>query len=180
VEVRRLLGAKAAPKPARGIEGLRAPLVGRDNELEEIRQTIGSLQAGEGSVLAILGEAGLGKSRLIAETRALIPANITWAEGRALSYSAGMSYWLVRELILSLLKVPADTALAEIAAALKRNLNGDSAVYPYLARLLELPLDAATEEQLKFLSGEALQSRILEAFRDFVRSRAQQQPLVLV
>jgi class 3 adenylate cyclase len=180
VEVRRLLGAKAAPKPTRGIEGLRAPLVGRDNELEEIRQTIGSLQAGEGSVLAILGEAGLGKSRLIAETRALIPANITWAEGRALSYSAGMSYWLVRELILSLLKVPADTALAEIAAALKRNLNGDSAVYPYLARLLELPLDAATEEQLKFLSGEALQSRILEAFRDFVRSRAQQQPLVLV
>jgi class 3 adenylate cyclase/energy-coupling factor transporter ATP-binding protein EcfA2 len=180
VEVHRLLGAKAAPKPTRGIEGLRAPLVGRDDELEEIRQTIGSLQAGEGSVLAILGEAGLGKSRLIAEMRALIPANITWAEGRALSYSAGMSYWLVRELILSLLKVPADTALAEIAAALKRNLNGDPAVYPYLARLLELPLEAAIEEQLKFLSGEALQSRILEAFRDFVRSRAGQQPLVLV
>jgi len=179
-EVHRLLGAKAVPKPTRGIEGLRAPLVGRDGELEEIRQTIGSLEAGQGSVLAILGEAGLGKSRLIAETRALTPVNVTWAEGRALSYAAGMSYWLARELVLSLLNVPADTALAEIAAALKRNLNGDPAVYPYLARLLELPMDAATEEQVKFLSGEALQSRILEAFRDFVRSHAQQQPLILV
>ena len=54
-------------------------------------------------MLAILGEAGLGKSRLIAETRALLPAKVTWAEGRALSYTAGMSYWLAREILLSLL-----------------------------------------------------------------------------
>ena len=48
--------------------------------------------------MAILAEAGLGKSRLIAETRRLLPANVTWAEGRALSFTAGMSYWLAREI----------------------------------------------------------------------------------
>ena len=92
LEVHRLIGAKVVPKSTRGIEGLRAPLVGRDKELEEIRRALANLGAGQGSTVAILAEAGLGKSRLIAETRRLLPANVTWAEGRALSFTAGMSF----------------------------------------------------------------------------------------
>jgi class 3 adenylate cyclase len=99
VEVHRLLGAKVAPRSTRGIEGLRAPLVGRAEELEEIRRALADLGDGQGSMLAILAEAGLGKSRLIAETRALLPANVKWAEGRALSFTAGMSYWLARDCV---------------------------------------------------------------------------------
>ena len=82
VEVSRLLGAKPVPKPMRGIEGLRAPLIGRRGELTEIRKAISDLELGRGSMLAILGEAGLGKSRLIAETRVLLPENVTWARPR--------------------------------------------------------------------------------------------------
>ena len=180
VEVHRLLGAKVAPKSTRGIEGLRAPLVGRDNELEEIRRAVADLRDGQGSILAILAEAGLGKSRLIAEARALLPANVTWAEGRALSFTAGMSYWLAREIVLSLLNVKPEAAQSEIAAALQKSLEGQSELYPFLARLLELPMDAATEERVKFLSSEALRSGILDALRGYVRRRAQREPLVLV
>jgi len=180
VEVHRLLGAKVAPKSTRGIEGLRAPLVGRDEELEEIRRTLADLADGQGSMLAILAEAGLGKSRLIAETRALLPANVMWAEGRALSFTAGMSYWLAREIVLSLLNVKPDAAQSEIAAALQKSLDRQSEIYPFLARLLELPMDAATEERVKFLSSEALRSGILEGLRGYVRHRAQREPLVLV
>ena len=50
---------------------------------------------------------------------------------------------------------------------------------PYFARMLELPMQAAEEERVKYLTGEALQLRILEAVRDLVRSRALQQPLIL-
>ena len=53
VQVHRLLGAKAAPKSTRGIEGLRAPLIGRDKELNEIRQALAALGQGRGSTLAI-------------------------------------------------------------------------------------------------------------------------------
>jgi class 3 adenylate cyclase len=180
VEVRRLLRAKAIPKPTRGIEGLRSPLIGRDDELKEISKAFADLERGKGSMLAILGEAGLGKSRLIAETRALLPANVTWAEGRALSYSAGMSYWLAREIVLSLLNVKAAAAQSEITAALQKSLDGQSEIYPFLARLLELPMDAAMEERVKFLSSEALRSGILEALRGYVHRRAQRDPLVLV
>ena len=73
-------------------------------------------------MLAILAEAGLGKSRLISETRALLPANVKWAEGRALSFTAGMSYWLAREIVLSLLNVKPEAAQSEIAAALQKKL----------------------------------------------------------
>jgi len=177
VEVHRLLGAKTAPKSSRGIEGLRAPMVGRDKELEEIRCALSDLGRGQGSMLAILGEAGLGKSRLIAETRALLPAKVTWAEGRALSYTAGMSYWLAREILLSLLGAKTE---AEIAPALRNSLNGHSALYPFLARLLELPIEPAVEEQIRFLSSEALRSRMLEALRNYIRARAEREPLILV
>ncbi|PYL46246.1 MAG: hypothetical protein DMF40_13145 [Verrucomicrobia bacterium] len=177
VEVHRLLSAKTAPKSIRGIEGLRAPLVGRDEELEEIRCALADLDRGQGSMLAILGEAGLGKSRLIAETRALLPAKVTWAEGRALSYTVGMSYWLAREILLSLLGAKAE---AEIASALRNSLNEQADLYPFLARLLELPIEAAAEEQIKFLSSEALRSRMLEALRNYVRARAEREPLILV
>ena len=177
VEVHRLLGAKPVPKSTRGIEGLRAPLVGRDEELNKIREALTALGQGQGSTLAILGEAGLGKSRLIAETRALLPAKVTWAEGRALSYTTGMSYWLAREILLSLLGAKAE---AEIATALRNKLNGKESFYPFLTRLLELPMDAAAEEQVKFLSSEMLRSRILEALCGYVHDCAQRSPLVLV
>src|SRR5438552_13701478 len=153
VDVRRLLRAKAVPKPMRAIEGLRAPLIGRDDEIDEIRKAIADLERGRGSMLAILGEAGLGKSRLIAETRALLPANVTWAEGRALSFTAGMRYWLARGIVLSLLNVKPEAAQSEVAAALQKSLDGQSEIYPFLARLLELPMGAATEERVKFLSS---------------------------
>src|SRR5438105_13569650 len=179
VEVHRLLGAKVAPKSTRGIEGLRAPVVGRDEELEEIRRALADLADGQGSTVAILAEAGLGKSRLIAETRALLPANVTWAEGRALSFTAGMSYWLARGIVLSLLNVKPEAAQSEVAAALQKSLDGQSEIYPFLARLLELPMGAATGERVKFLSSEALRSGILEALGGYVRRRARQAPLVL-
>ena len=185
VQVYRLTGLKPAPKSPRGIEGLRASLVGRDAELEEIRSVLVKLQRGRGSILAIVGEAGLGKSRLVAEARALSPATVSWAEGRALSYCSGMSYWLAREVLRSILDVKADAPRSKMDAALRSSLDQDLRekiveVYPYLGRLLEIPMAEAMEERVKFLTSEALQGRILQAFYDYVRARAHRQPLVLV
>ncbi|MBA2586708.1 MAG: AAA family ATPase [Chthoniobacterales bacterium] len=182
VEVYRLTGLKAAPKTMRGIQGLHAPLVGRDRELAMTREAVAALGRGEGSVLAIVGEAGLGKSRLLAEARALAAPNIRWAEGRALSYTSSMSYWLAREIMLDLLRLSAIASPGEIGDALRRSgdEHGDAGLFPYLASMLALPLDGAEEERVKFLSGEALQARILSAVRDYVRGRAAKEPLVLV
>jgi class 3 adenylate cyclase/tetratricopeptide (TPR) repeat protein len=183
LRVHRLVAAKKTVTRERGIRGLRAPLTGRDHEFHQIRASIQRLQTGRGCLVTIVGEAGLGKSRLIAEARSIVPANTTWAEGRALSYTSGRSLSVARELMFSLLGLVSDSPNVT-AAALRQHLETQSPIaaansYPYLARLLELPLDSGAQEQVALLSGEALQTRMFESFRDYVHHRAQQ-PLVLV
>ena len=92
----RLLGLKAVPDSERGIADLHSPVVGRDAEFRQIRTALHALQAGKGSAIAIVGEAGLGKSRLVAEARRTLPAGMTWAEGHGLSHTADIGYWVAR------------------------------------------------------------------------------------
>jgi class 3 adenylate cyclase len=65
-----------------------APLVGRDAELERLARTRDDLLAGRGQVLLVLGDAGIGKTRLIGELRGLVGDSVTWLEGDCLSYGA--------------------------------------------------------------------------------------------
>lgn len=76
VEAFRVLGLKADPIRFRAVQGVGAPLVGRDRELKIITDAIDQVREGRGHIISIIGEAGLGKSRLIAEAQ---------------------NYWLARE-----------------------------------------------------------------------------------
>jgi hypothetical protein len=53
-------------------------------------------------------------------------------------------------------------------------------IYPYLARILEVPTRGAAATQLSGLTPQALQQRMLEAFGECIRARARERPLVLV
>jgi class 3 adenylate cyclase len=182
VEVHRLIGLKKAPGATRSIESLRAPLIGRQSELAEIKSAFRKLRNGVGTILAIVGEAGLGKSRLIAD--AFRWTDIPWAEGRALAYTEGINYWTARDLLRALLGTNTDAAQEEIGQALRSSIEQTASermneIYPYLGRLLEVPLAAETEEQLKVVTAEALQTRILRAFQDYIRARAARGALTL-
>ncbi len=63
----RVTGIKAHPERFRGIGGVSAPLVGRDTELAQLRAIVDGLRQGRGQIVCLIGEAGLGKSRLLAE-----------------------------------------------------------------------------------------------------------------
>ena len=52
----------AQPEKARGIEGLRAALTGRDDEFARSRQALEQTRQGEGQIVSLIGEAGVGKS----------------------------------------------------------------------------------------------------------------------
>jgi ABC-type oligopeptide transport system substrate-binding subunit len=147
----RLAAAYPHPPP------MRSPLVGRQIELNALVAAIGRLTEGCGGIVTITGEAGIGKSRLMAEARRAVPVQrimthalqpIQWLEGRCFSYTAA-AYQLWRDLLRSALKLPAD-ATAETAAralwAWVAELRPDRCVelYPPLARLLVLPV-AATD-----------------------------------
>ena len=180
----RLLGLKAAPKASRGIEGLHADLVGRDREVNELRVAVGELRQGRGGVVAVVGEAGLGKSRLIIESLREFAADLPQAEGRALSHTTGMNYWMAGGILRALAGAEENAAPERLASALRTGVEEAlpktvEEVYPYLARALKIPLQSSMEERVKFLTSEALHDRILRAFQDYVSARARREPLIL-
>jgi hypothetical protein len=67
VNAYRVMGVKAERESTRGIVGLTSPLVGRANELSILQGRMDEVLDGRGQIVAVIGEAGLGKSRLIAE-----------------------------------------------------------------------------------------------------------------
>ena len=72
VNAYRVLGRKTQPGRVRGIEGLRAPLVGRGQETSRLLMAFDHTMRGRGQIVCLLGEAGLGKTRLIGELRTTV------------------------------------------------------------------------------------------------------------
>ncbi|MGA7226726.1 MAG: adenylate/guanylate cyclase domain-containing protein [Acidimicrobiia bacterium] len=86
-------------------EALEPPFVGRSNELRLLKDLLGSV-ASESRVrlVSILGEAGIGKSRLVWEFQKYIDGlveTVYWHEGRSPAYGDGVTFWAVAEMIKS-------------------------------------------------------------------------------
>jgi class 3 adenylate cyclase len=188
-------GPKTTPGKLRGLAGLESPMVGRDAELAALRQLGVALQAGAtaGGVALIVGEPGLGKTRLISEWKMALASLISntqcplkWAEGHCLSYGQGLAYHLLLDLLRSLIGVQATASEHETRAALLQMMDdlgaGDSMVevYPYLGHLLSLQLDGEALERVRVLDPQALQVRYLAALRQLFRAQAARGPLVLI
>jgi AAA ATPase domain len=89
IETYEVLAPKTVPGRVRGLEDVTSLLVGRDAEVQVLREKLKGLLAGQGAVVAVVGEAGQGKSRLIAEVRKLVNTapqrQVVWLEGRTIS-----------------------------------------------------------------------------------------------
>ncbi|MCP4541542.1 MAG: AAA family ATPase [Chloroflexi bacterium] len=99
LQIYRLVGLKTEPGHVRGLEtkGISSPLVGRDTEFMALNACIERLMNGQGGIVSVIGEAGVGKSRLMAEIRDTASAiPLTWLEGRTLSFGQTISYWRYR------------------------------------------------------------------------------------
>src|ERR687883_409186 len=62
-----VLSPRVVPGKVRGLEGLTSPLVGRAAEFKLVNDKLNEVREGRGAFVAVIGEAGLGKSRLLAE-----------------------------------------------------------------------------------------------------------------
>ncbi len=162
-------------------------MVGRDAELASLLQLTTAVRAGLGRVALVMGEPGLGKTRLIAEWRAAAHAgdSLTWAEGHCLSYGQGLAYHLLQDLLHSLLGVPGSASGAETLTRLQDlsgELFGESAmdVFPYLAHLLAIPLEGAANDRIANLDPQSLQAQYLASLRRLFTTHAARRPLTLI
>jgi class 3 adenylate cyclase/tetratricopeptide (TPR) repeat protein len=97
-----------------------APFVGRERELEALNQAwVRVLEERRCELVTLLGEAGIGKSRLVAELLPTIEAEVV--SGRCLPYGEGITYWPVVEVLKQLNTLPSDS----VAASALRVLLGE-------------------------------------------------------
>ena len=178
-----LLHAKLQPDKARGVEGLFSPLVGREAERQALVANLEKLQSGKGQIDVILGEAGIGKSRLLAEIRRGEGKDLTWLEGRSFAFSRSLGYGAFLDLLRRFAGIADEDSEAEAAASLKGRLHGilpgDVESYAVLAQLLSMRLDSQETAAVSAVTGEAFRDRLFAVLERLLLTLAQQNPVVV-
>ena len=184
IETYEVVATKAVPGNVRGLKGLASPLVGRDAEYKLLNDGLNEAREGRGAFVAVIGEAGLGKSRLLAEISesAKSGPQVAWLEGRALSYGQAVTYYPWRQIIREAIGAQE----GEAPEVVREKLYRDSACATmteddskYLEVMLSVESDA-TLQAVAALEGEALVDKITEAARCYLRARADLMPTVIV
>jgi hypothetical protein len=172
-----LIGPRAEPERL-------TPLVGRREEVVVLRRCLDDLREGRGYILGLIGEAGLGKTRLVQELRAMAGEDVAWLGGRCPSYGATMAYLPVRQALRTFLGVSEGDADAAVRLRLRARIGslvGDrfDEVRPYLARLLDIRLEPEDEDKVRYLRDEDLADQINRAYGLFVEALASRGPVVV-
>src|SRR5215207_4755492 len=188
IETYEALAPRSVPGKVRGLEGegLTSPLVGRAAEFKRVSDKLNEVREGRGSFVAVIGEAGLGKSRLLAEVRKLATADteqpVAWLEGRALSYEEAVTYYPWRQVIREAI----GAKKGEAPEVVRERLRCDSGCcmmpggdVPFLEVMLSVESDA-TLKALTGLEGDALVEHITEATRGYLCASADLMPTVIV
>jgi tetratricopeptide (TPR) repeat protein len=156
--------------------------VGRDAEVEHLRRVLGQAGAGRGQVVAIVGEAGVGKSRLTYEfTHSHRVQDWLILEASSVSYGKATSYLPVIDLLKGCFKIGDRDDHREMRAkVLGRVLGLDRALEPLLPPLLAL-LDLPVEDPAwQNLDPAQRRERTLDAVKRLLLRESQGQPLLVV
>ena len=156
--------------------------VGRDAELEQLRRAQQLAGGGHGQVAAIVGEAGVGKSRLVYEfTHSHRMQGWLVLESASVSYGKATSYLPVIDLLKGYFKIQDRDDLREIREKVMGKLlaldESLKPTLPALLALLDVPVDDAAWQALD--PGQRRQ-RTLDAVRRLLLREAREQPLLLI
>ena len=156
-----------------------SPFVGRDRDLTPIQSLLIDAEKGRGVVAGIMGEPGVGKSRLLYEFRqSLAPGRVTYVEGRCLSYGNTVPYLPVVDIVRSTFGIvdidPSEMIGEKIRSGLQELAMNPNEWDPYLRQLLGVGelIDAA-------LSPEAVKARTLEVLQQICLRGSRVRPMVI-
>lgn len=184
-----------------------APLIGRYDEYNLIRQNVDKVLAGQGEIVLISGERGLGKSHLVKQVHKdlalremvfesfpsylekgrefedLNKKRVLWLRGWTSSYEQQSLFFLWQILLKSWLGIDPDESNQEILARLTtycQDLWPDQyhTYLPMLASLLSLQTDAFDEE-LSVLDAQGYQGKLFYTLREWLKVLSEKIPLIL-
>ncbi len=157
------------------------PFVGRERELELLLDGVDRSKGGRGQAFSIVSEAGVGKSRLLYEFRkAVANEDVTFLEGRCLSYSRGVAYHPVIDILKANFDIGEGDGDSDIKEKVKRGLKilgvDETSTFPYLLELLAVK-DSGIDKIP--MSPEERKNRIIEALRRIVLKGSEIRPLIM-
>jgi class 3 adenylate cyclase/tetratricopeptide (TPR) repeat protein len=157
------------------------PFVGRERELELLLDGFQRAKAGRGQAISIMSEAGVGKSRLLYEFRkAVINEDVTFLEGKCLSYSRGVAYHPVIDILRSNFNVQEgeedSTTREKVRNGLKVLGSDEATTLPYLLELLSVKESGIDKIPM---SPEGRKDRIIEALKRIVLKGSEIRPLIM-
>jgi class 3 adenylate cyclase len=157
------------------------PFVGREREFADLRDVLDQVERRQGQIVGLVGEPGLGKTRLLSEfSRSLDAGRVTYLEGHCLSYGQAISYGPVIEILrgncaLAETDSPVETAQKLRASLQELGMDAEEGT-PYLLMLLGMKEGS---EPLASLSAEAIRIRTFEMIRQMTLRGSRRRPLVL-
>ena len=172
--------ARAALRPSTAARS--TTFVNRQSDLAVLNNFLRQVESGQRQTVDIVGEPGIGKSRLLAEFRQQIASErVTWIEGRCVSYGTAIPYLLMLDLLRSncgILETDApESMIAKVRSGLERVGIDAAQDSPVLLHLLGVK-DAETAPALS--NPEAVKAKTFEIFRQVSIKLSLERPLVLV
>jgi predicted ATPase len=156
-------------------------LVGRERELALLQHGFALAQGGRGQAVSIIGDAGLGKSRLLYEfRRTLAGADYTWLEGRCHPYGAALAYLPIMDLVKQSFQIDVrdrdEDIRHKVLSGLAQHEPALEASAPSLLHLLAVETEG---DLLAGSSPEASKHQTFEALQRLVNASATHRPLIL-
>ncbi|MBI4219035.1 MAG: AAA family ATPase [Chloroflexi bacterium] len=186
VEAYRVLGVKARPGRLRGIPGIAAPLVGRDREFAQLKSAFDELVRGRGQIVCVIGEAGLGKSRLLDELRQVWTRDHGqrfWTVSHGVAYESSRPYGLFQQRMLEVFGVELDDPPAVIHRKVAEGMRAQGMPEEQIALCtiaVERIIAAKTLHEAPAVSADAIKAEIRSQMYAAWRRLPADTPAVLV
>ncbi|MGH7326113.1 MAG: AAA family ATPase [Candidatus Rokuibacteriota bacterium] len=178
----RLVGLTPRRSPLEAVgERPLSQFVGRDGELATLNDLLDKAQAGQGQIVGVVGEPGVGKSRLLYEfQRRLAGRRLTYLEGRCLSYGSAIPYLPVLDHLrgnCGIADLDPPAIVTERVRFALHEVGMEAQAAPYLLHLFGVKADP---DPLAVLTPEALKARTFEALRQMALNGSRKRPLIFV
>jgi len=156
--------------------GLVSPLVGRETEMAALRDALGEIRRGGGRIVSLVGDAGLGKTRLIEEFRKEWEtepvAGQRWTEARGQSYEQTRSYGLFRQHLLGLASATEADPLEIIRTRVADLLPAEKRADERALRTLDVFLAVESGGAAPGPEGEELRAEVHQLMRELAHGLA--------
>ncbi len=194
IQVYEVLNVRKQPLQKRGIQGLSSRMIGRTHELHILQTCFKEVINGNGRIVTISGNAGIGKSRLVREFKNSITPKLhnsstqttIWLESTGLEYAKTVGYRMIVEMLSQYM---GNKKLEDCLKSL-----GIQEILPYLNYLFvqsgvtsrlssgmcqEVTPDT-TNQSIKYLKPRELKEAVFQSITKFFSKLADSRPLILL